>query len=676
MCKRIVLCLMMFIGLTLNVQTVDAAITGKVKNQAGVGIANASLSLAVLKAVATSGADGSYSLATTSTILPQLVPQTEKITLNNGVLKFNLHSSSPVKVEIFDVNGNLVKKDIMQNAQAGTYRMNLGENTRAANVLVIHASIGKSTTTFRYLPLNIGKLSVNSSVQNFVVVGGKQAKTTAFIDTLKVTATNYSDKTILISKLDTTLDIALDTLDDNAVTVQLAQEKQTIQGFGINATIMPSGKSLPWKQLFSTDLTTKDALGLSILRIGMHENGDHRSVPSDWETARTTYGAKIIGSCWSAPATMKSNNKTTAGGYLKPANYADWAKMIAEYAKKYKLYAMSIANESDFASCGSGSGEKPCSAPLTDEYESMTYTAKQMVEFVKTARKAFNQYAPDVKMIAPEASLWIHVWSNLSCKDQYKSSDPHGCGCFSNDINDAAALAQCAQKCTDGDGYNYGHWLAKDTAAWNAFDIMGVHQYESQVAYPWPADVTNGKRSKDVWQTEMSGVMYWPEQGPSTSIENGVAVARWIQSGLTVGEASAWCYWWYEAYYQNDNEGLALTKGGTQIAKRYYAMGNYSRYIRPGHKIVNVTGTKSLPAKVLLTASKGDDGTVVIVAINETTSAQSVPIKIAGGTVPASFKQYVTDGTKNWTEGSAVTVTTGVLTAQLEKMSVTTFVGK
>jgi hypothetical protein len=32
--------------------------------------------------------------------------------------------------------------------------------------------------------------------------------------------------------------------------------------------------------------------------------------------------------------------------------------------------------------------------------------------------------------------------------------------------------------------------------------------------------------------TEMSGVKWWPEQGPSSDINNGVAVAGWIHSAL------------------------------------------------------------------------------------------------------------------------------------------------
>jgi len=464
--------------------------------------------------------------------------------------------------------------------------------------------------------------------------------------------------------------------EPDVLTVQLGEVRQIIRGFGINATIMPSGKTLPWQQLFT--LEGEKALGLSILRIGMHENGGHRDVPSDWQQARTL-GARIIGSCWSAPASWKDNNSTTGGGHLLPDRYDDWATRIAEYAADNNLYAMSIGNETDFASCSPSQG-RPCSPPLTDEYESMVYTGKELAAFVKVAGPIFKEKAPNTKMIAPEASLWIHVWSNLSPTNKanggYDSSDPLGCKCYSNDINDAAALATCDTKCTTGEaGYDYGHWLAKDQAAWDAFDILGVHEYESQVGYPWPADVTNGVRTKEVWQTEMSGVMHWPEQGPSTDINNGIAVAKWIHSALTVGEASAWLYWWYEAYFQDDNEGLALTKGGSTYAKRYFTMGNYSRYIRPDvFHAVRVAGPS--PDRVHVSAYKGDNGEVVVVAINETNQAAEVPIAIAGGTAPASMLPYVTSSSQNWAAGTAVPVMNGSFTAALPATSVTTFVSQ
>src|SRR5690606_8174061 len=176
-----------------------------------------------------------------------------------------------------------------------------------------------------------------------------------------------------------------------------------------------------------------------------------------------------------------------------------------------------------------------------------------------------------------------------------------------------------------------------------------------------------------------SGVSYWPESGPSTDIANGVAVARWIHSALTVGEASAWLYWWYISYYNDNNEGLGLMNhaniNADPATKRYYTMGNFSRYIRPDvFHAVRVAGPS--PADIMVSAYKGDNDEVVIVAINETGAAVDVPIAISGGTVPAAMVPHVTSASDNWAEGAAVAVTDGSLQAALPSMSVTTFVSQ
>ncbi|HEY0465405.1 MAG TPA: glycoside hydrolase family 30 beta sandwich domain-containing protein, partial [Polyangiaceae bacterium] len=452
------------------------------------------------------------------------------------------------------------------------------------------------------------------------------------------------------------------------ITVKLDATHQTIQGFGINSALMPSGKSFPVDKLFTT--TATDSIGLSILRVGMNTDGSLTG-PFIAEARAKNADLKVIGSCWSAPAKCKSNGRTDQGGYLldKDTCMADWATAIANFAKAQNLYAMSIANESDFASCASKG------PPCTDDYETMTYTAKQMVVWVKIAGAKIRAVSPNTKVIAPEASEWIHAWSNASgtgstVSGHPQSSDPLNCGCFSTTLE----ATNCAQTCLDGNGYDYGHWLWKDQDAWKAFDIFGVHEYDSQKAFAWPADVNGGKRDKEIWQTEMSGVKYWPEEGPSTGIDNGVAVAGWIHSALTVGEASAWLWWWYESYFQNDNEGLAVIQGTSTIAKRYFTLGNYSKFIRPGYVAVDVTGNTN--ADVLLSGFKGPDGTVVVVAVNKGTAAVTLPIGISGGTAPASVTPTVTSMTDNLKAGTAVTVTAGSFMASLAGKSVTTFVGK
>jgi glucuronoarabinoxylan endo-1,4-beta-xylanase len=451
----------------------------------------------------------------------------------------------------------------------------------------------------------------------------------------------------------------------DGVTVKLDATHQTIQGFGINTAL--SSSNIPISTMFST--TGADGIGFSILRIGMNTDGSLTGTGVS-DAKKANPDVKIIGSCWSAPANCKSNGKTTDGGYLLESCYDSWSTTIANFAKQQGLYAMSIGNESDFASC-------PGNPVCTDSYDTMTYTGKQMAAFVKVAGPKLK--AQGIKVIAPEASEWIHVWSNLSgtgsiVTSHPDSSDAHKCGCFANEIT-AAKEATCAQTCLDGNGYDYGHWLWKDQDAWKAFDILGLHEYDSQIAFAWPADVSDGKRDKEIWQTEMSGVMHWPEQGPSTDISNGVAVAGWIHSALTVGEASAWLYWWYQALYQDDNEGLALTKNGSTIAKRYYAMGNYSKFVRPGYIAVEVAGNSD--ANVLLSAYKSDDGkTIAIVAINKGSAAASPKIGFAGGTAPASCTPTVTSATDNLKDGTAVTVTGGVLTTALASKTVTTYVCK
>jgi O-glycosyl hydrolase len=313
---------------------------------------------------------------------------------------------------------------------------------------------------------------------------------------------------------------------------------------------------------------------------------------------------------------------------------------------------MSVGNEPDFASCGDA---EPCNG----SYATTLYTGAEMAAFVKVVGPKLQ--AAGVKVISPEASEWIHNWSNESacCSENSgkQSSDPLNCG-----------FPPTNTACDNFNGYDYGHALYADQEAWAAFDIMGVHEYDTQHAEPWPDDVPD---RKPVWETEMSGVKWWPEQGPSTDIKNGVAVAGWIHSALTVGEASAWLYWWYKAYYTDDNEGLLLKSGAD--TKRHWTFGNYSKFVRPDYVRVDITG--DVPDGVLLSAYTGSDGTVVVVAINNGTASVDLPITIAGGTAPAEMTPWVTSAADNLAAKDPITVTGGIFMASLEGPSVTTFVG-
>jgi glucuronoarabinoxylan endo-1,4-beta-xylanase len=543
----------------------------------------------------------------------------------------------------------------LPNALEGFYRLDLSDNSRAATMLIIRASIGQDAVMLRYLPLHNDKNRVNSFAESSIPVGGKLSKITAINDTLKVTAPNYAVKAMAITSYDQTLNITLDTAG-SGVTVQLDQAKQTIEGFGLNDT---------WaKETFSSTVadalfnTTGAGIGLSILRVGMNSSGAFASsnISTDISAAKSR-GAKIIGSCWSPPASYKTGQTGGAGsenggGHVLPGKYEAWATTIATFAKNNNLYGMSPQNEPDFASCGSS---EPCSG----DYSTTLYTADEMVAFIKVAGPIFKSKAPGVKLIAPEASEWIHTWSDTSAccteNQHLNSSDPLKCGFPPT-------------KCAAGKGYDYGHALAQDKDAWAALDILGVHEYDTQRAEAWPSDVPD---KKPVWQTEMCGTKWWPEQGPSLDINNGIVVAGWIHDALVKGEASAWLWWWYKSSSAG-NSGL-LYSDGTDT-KRHYTLGNFSKFIRPGYTRVNITG--DITKGVLLSAYKGADGTLVVVAIDSTSTAATVPVTIAGGTAPASLVPWVTSATDNLKSGAAVTVSGNTFTATLAGKTVTTFVGK
>ena len=431
------------------------------------------------------------------------------------------------------------------------------------------------------------------------------------------------------------------------VTVKLDALKQKMEAFGINNNWAPAMTEADADAMFDVS----KGLGISALRIGMKSDGGPFNGTACWDDIKkaSARGVKIfIGTLWTPPAGYKTNGSENDGGHLKSEFYEQWATTIAAFPAKVKagagvdLYGMSPQNEVDFASCGR-------SEPCNGNYPTTLYTGEEMAAFVKVVGPKLKALSPPVKVIAPEASEWLHTWSKESACCSVPSGLPS-----SNPLM--------------GKGYDYGHELAKDPAIWELVDIMGVHQYDTQVAETWPADVPV---KKPVWQTEMSGVKWWPESGPSTDINNAVAVAGWIHNAITVGEASAWFWWWWKA--QGDtNEGLLLANGTD--TKRRYAFGNFSRFIRPGYQRVDIRG--AIPAMVEMTAYKAEDGTVAVVAINKGDAATSFMINVSGGTAPATLTPWVTSATDNLASKSAVPVTDGAFTAELGAKTVTTYVGK
>jgi poly(3-hydroxybutyrate) depolymerase len=213
---RKALCFAIVCVFTANTQTVN--LQGTISNSGGKPVNGAIVSLVRQNMKDTTGTDGKFSFAGTSVNnLPAIVPHSSEVSFLNNVLQFDLNSSSSLKLEIFDLKGNLLWQQRNPNAAAGTYRFDLTKNCRATKVLIIKAGIGNSEAAFRYMPLNGGRSVVNQidAASTFTNNGGLVAAA-AVVDTLKVVATGFQTKSVpLISLNNQQQNVTLDSSSTN-----------------------------------------------------------------------------------------------------------------------------------------------------------------------------------------------------------------------------------------------------------------------------------------------------------------------------------------------------------------------------------------------------------------------------------------------------------------------------
>ncbi len=236
------ICAIISVGFALNAQTIN--LRGTVSNTAGKPIANAIVSLTRQGLKDTTGSDGTYKIATTTSVMmPQVQPQIPDISLNKGYLQFSLPNPSTVKINVFDLHGTLLKKEVYRNATPGFYRFDVEKNIQTAKLLVIKTSIGNNEYTFQYIPNFTTKQAVSSL--NLANYDHKLAKVDAVGDTIKVTAANYLSKTIAITSYNQELNITLDTAGNSigrssgcGKTPTLKSGKQTINVNGQNRDFM------------------------------------------------------------------------------------------------------------------------------------------------------------------------------------------------------------------------------------------------------------------------------------------------------------------------------------------------------------------------------------------------------------------------------------------------------
>lgn len=194
------------------------------------------------------------------------------------------------------------------------------------------------------------------------------------------------------------------------------------------------------------------------------------------------------------------------------------------------------------------------------------------------------------------------------------------------------------------------------------------------------------KAGRNLWMSEVDG-------GSTAGTNAGeMGAGLWLADRITLDlnelNSSAWILWQVidnhiSAVGMNGNKdkGMVNTQGGYWglavadhdndriiLTKKYYSMGQFSRYIRPG-----MTMLKSSNNCVAAFDEKG--GRLVIVATNDGSSDKQLTFDLSGFSAMGSTAQTIrTSNSENWKDVGNANVSGGALQANLAKQSVTTFI--
>jgi hypothetical protein len=199
-------------GIAVSAENVN--IRGTVSGSSGRAIKGAVVTLQSQKLADTTSSDGTYSIktGTSSVNYSSKIPNIENISFNNGNIRFNLVKASQISIDMFDISGNLLKRELSSYAAAGVYQYKMPAGSMATNMMTIRVSVGGHSSTFRYMRLPNGLHTFsNSVVAGQSANGQRMAKLEAVVDSLSVSAANYLSKKVAVSSYDTELNITLDT---------------------------------------------------------------------------------------------------------------------------------------------------------------------------------------------------------------------------------------------------------------------------------------------------------------------------------------------------------------------------------------------------------------------------------------------------------------------------------
>lgn len=422
-----------------------------------------------------------------------------------------------------------------------------------------------------------------------------------------------SDKSVLFQKQSQSLIFSNNINSSQTITVDTTQVFQGIDGFGYTLTggsatlinsLNPAKQDELLKELFSTEGT---GIGVSYLRISIGASDlsaapfTYNDMPSgqtdptlqnfSLDIEKTDFlpvlkkivalnpSIMIMGSPWSPPTWMKTNN-SFIGGSLKPEYYAVYAQYFVKYIQAMKaegitIDAITIQNEPLHP------GNNP----------SLLMYANEQADFIK------NHLGPAFR--AASINTKIIIYDHNADRPDYPISI----------LNDADA-----RQYVDGSAFHlYGGDISALSQVRNAYPDKNIYFTEQWVGAP----------------SNFSGDLQW-------HIETLIigATRNWSRNVLE---------WNLAADPNNDphtNGGCtaclgAITIGGSNITRNvaYYIIAHASKFARPGSVRIGSNMSANLPN----VAFKTPDGKKVLIVLNKSTGVQAFNIKFNGKIVSSTL---------------------------------------
>lgn len=365
--------------------------------------------------------------------------------------------------------------------------------------------------------------------------------------------------------------------------VDTTKEYQTIRGFGGINHPEWTGQDMTEAQRKTAFGNGTDEMGLTILRVFVNpdKNQWNKAVP----TAKyaSEHGVTVFASPWEPPANLAESGGSNGKLHLPKSNYGAYAQHLNDFGTYMKNNGVDLYS---------------ISVQNEPDYASeWTYwSTDETTDFIANYGDKITStrlMSPESFQYAPENASWV--------KDGGKKF-------YRKIMNNSKAMANC--------------------------DLFGTHMYGT--TRDWMDFPDLEKSGKEIWMTEVyvpnsdaDSANRWPES---------LQVSENIHNALVVGNMSAYTWWYIRRSY-----GL-MTEDG-KISKRGYNMAQYSKWVRPGDKRIEVT---EQPAdNVLVSAYKNDNNQITIVAINKGTSTYTQSFSIGSGETIVDVDRYRTSANEN-----------------------------